>query len=182
MKLFPYDRLKITSELSREVILERLQKNVEPSKLIRIEFLNHKLFQGTVDDAGFKFSQISQSRTIGQPIIKGHIENDVNGRSVMVTLHLIWFKLIYLMVFVICFLTALFHGVGLVFAELTNAPSTVSYEYILGIGGLSLVFYVYFLITYKLQVKGVMKQLCALLETDDVEELEFKWVRDKGFD
>jgi hypothetical protein len=88
MGFLPYERIKISTRLSSQEVLKRLEKVVQPNRPWGIYQRGAKPYEGKIEGIQFEVSRTITSRNLGLPIIKGHIDSEANGCSIYVTIRL----------------------------------------------------------------------------------------------
>ena len=100
MKFLPYERLKISTTLSREEVLKRLENAIEPKQFFRYFGSGTKPYQGHVEGSQFEISRIIGYRNSFLPMIKGNVQREISGCSIYITMH----PHIFIMVFMVLWL------------------------------------------------------------------------------
>tara|TARA_R110000751_G_scaffold303923_1_gene418981 strand:+ start:38 stop:613 length:576 start_codon:yes stop_codon:yes gene_type:complete len=97
--LIPYYSCEFKSALSKEEIIGRIAKKIEPEKLFRINSLFFKSsktqdYQGAVGNSDFKISRINSKKNIYSPLITGYLIKSNQYTRVHVKMRLKLFVLI----------------------------------------------------------------------------------------
>lgn len=87
MQFVPYERLTMTTMLSYDDVLARLDNAIEPRRAIRFFESATKPYQGHREGGHFEMSRIIRYRNSFLPIIKGDIQPGIGGCSIQITMH-----------------------------------------------------------------------------------------------
>ena len=165
MKFLPYERLKISTGLSREEVLKRLDEAIEPKRHFRLFQPGTKPYQGSIEGSHFEVSRIIGYRNSFLPIIKGDVQSEISGCSVHITMHpylpVIAFMLIWLGFVGFAFLFFLY--------LLVSSSTDLSVGFIPG--GMFLFGYGLFLGGFKFESVKSKKFFRELFDAREVEEM-----------
>lgn len=109
MKLLPYEKFEITTELPPDEVERRLSVNIEPRKIFR--FLGGgKVFEGEIGLNSFKLSRLGRLRNASL-IFYGMIENDKYGTKIVIKNstynYIIRYLIIYLVIITFLFISSI---------------------------------------------------------------------------
>lgn len=122
MNLLPYENITYKTALTPEQIVEKIQNVIEPKKTFRMTGIfsskDHRPYEGEVDHNSFDIRRIIGYRNSFLPIIKGQIEQDINGTTIIVKMRVHYFVTVFMLVwygslgsaFLGIFFSALFDG------------------------------------------------------------------------
>lgn len=115
MKIFPYEKFRIKCCKSNDEILQILENNIEPARLLRFG-RGIKFFEGHFDEKKFKIHRIINYRNSFIPVIKGRIDYRADRTDVTVTMsmHLL------VEVFMAVWLSGVFMGCLMSIRDLTG--------------------------------------------------------------
>ena len=91
MIFFPYESYKLITKLTPDAIRLRLQENIEPQKLFRLNFISNsstKFFEGAVNYNKFRIQRIIGGRNSFLPIIEGKILNIAIDTEILITMRM----------------------------------------------------------------------------------------------
>ncbi len=99
MLLIPYQKLTTHSDLAEDVLLARLNENVEPYTGFRFDNYSKSLkaFVGKVSEKTFNIRPVFKGRNSFIPYIHGSIEREETGNRIIVTLRLHYVTLFILL-------------------------------------------------------------------------------------
>jgi len=86
MWFIPYERLTIKTAMRSEDAVLCLSDVVEPKRIVRLGWSEHKPYQGSIDGFRFSISSIRDYRASFLPIISGEIQPDIGGCSINLTI------------------------------------------------------------------------------------------------
>jgi hypothetical protein len=98
MNLPPYDRFTIKTYLSPEAARAKLERNIEPHKLIRLLGSHDKPYQGAIEGYRFQVTRIIHYRNSFLPVISGEIQPDYGGALVTITMRPHGFVLFFMII------------------------------------------------------------------------------------
>lgn len=105
MEWIPYQRVTITTDLSRDELIERMRQRVGPKKRENFVRVDNNIFSGRLIKDRFEFSLNKDYRNSWTPEINGTII-ETNGKvELLVTLRSNWFVIIFTGLFMIIGLT-----------------------------------------------------------------------------
>ena len=87
MLLLPFERLIMHSPLASELVLRRLETQVEPRRLFRWYPRGHKPYEGKVNGESFSVTRIIPRRNFLLPQVRGKVYGEPDGCSVKITVH-----------------------------------------------------------------------------------------------
>lgn len=164
MKFLPYEHLKISTALSREVVLKELDSVVEPKRYFRLFGSGSKPYQGSIKGSHFEISRIIGYGNSFLLMIKGDVESELSGCSIHITMRPRIFATAFMMfwlggvgLFFLVFLIAMISG-----ATNSSALSVPATMCVLG--------YAMFLGGFKFESSKSKKFFQELFEARDVEE------------
>lgn len=105
MKYFPYEKMVITSAMSAEDALKKLEENIEPKRIFRWGWADAKRYQGSLDQGRFNITRIISYRNSFLPVIQGEVQPEVNGCTVRISMRLHLLVLVFMLIW--------FGGIGL---------------------------------------------------------------------
>ena len=183
MKLIPYDNLKFKTTLNSEQVVERLNEVVEPRKLFKFFNIGKKPYQGSVFEKTFTISSRKSFSQSGL-VIKGSLENDYRGCTILVRMRLPFLSILILIMLIFSLFSFLLSEIFTLISGVDSyhAEPMSGYIGILIYGGITVVNYFYLLALFKDKVNKVRKHFCKLFETDEVVESGFEWAHDRGYD
>lgn len=91
-KILPFEKLIYRSTLSKEDLLAHLQNEIEAEKSFGFgahQFSYSKPYIGKVSNSTFEIKRAINYRNSFLPLIKGEIENDINGSKINVKMNLV---------------------------------------------------------------------------------------------
>lgn len=88
VKLLPSDTFTLQTPDPLPIVVERLARQIEPIKAWRRFSYDRKLYQGSIDDTGFKMTRIIHYRNSFLPVIRGQFETSPTGTIVRVSMKL----------------------------------------------------------------------------------------------
>lgn len=89
MNFLPYDRVTYKTYLRPEVIQQRLEESIEPTKIRWFSFGKepHKPYQGTITWPTFAIHRVIFYRNSFLPMIRGEVQEEMGQTVVTVTMH-----------------------------------------------------------------------------------------------
>ena len=100
MSVLPYQRIQINTRLSGQEACKRLENVVQPERAWGVFQKGEKPYEGKVEGTRFEFSPTITYRNPGKPIIKGNIQDEVNGCSIYASMQLSVFSILFIMMFI----------------------------------------------------------------------------------
>lgn len=91
-KILPFEKLIYRSKLTKEELLAHLQNEIEAEKPFRFGVYNFsysKPYIGKIYNNRFEIKRAINYRNSFLPVIKGEIQNDVNGSKINVKMNLV---------------------------------------------------------------------------------------------
>lgn len=171
MKFLPYEHFKIRTLLTKQEVLKRLDSVVEPKRSFHFFGSREKPYQGKIAGPHFEVSRIINYGNSFLPMIKGDVESEIIGSSVLISMqpH----------IFVIVFMPLWVGGMGVFF--LVTLISLLSSSLQVNITNPSLlrpleamfVFCVAALVAFKFEAIKSKKFFEELFEAAEVEEMGF---------
>jgi hypothetical protein len=105
MEWIPYQRLTITTDLTRDEVIDRMRKWVGPKKRENFVRVDNNIFSGRLVKDKFEFSLHKDYRNSWTPEITGTIKESNGKVELLVTLKSNWFVIIFTGLFMIIGLT-----------------------------------------------------------------------------
>jgi hypothetical protein len=87
MLLLPFECLLMHSSLPPDALLQRLAAEVEPPRIFRWWFGNHKPYQGNVVGDAFSIRRVIHNRNSFLPRITGRVGPELGGGSVRIAMY-----------------------------------------------------------------------------------------------
>jgi len=117
MEWIPYQRLTITTDISRDEVIDRIRHWVGPKKRENFVRVDNNIFSGRLVKDKFKFTLNKDYRNSWTPEITGTIKEKNGKVELLVTLKSNWFVIIF---------TGLFMVIGLTMftSEIVNYKAT----------------------------------------------------------
>ena len=135
MLLIPYKILTIHSDITEDVLLERLNKNVEPYIGFRFDNYSKSLkpFVGKVSDKTFGIRPVFRGRNSFIPYIHGSIKKQETGNKIILIMRLHYAALFFvgtLFIIIPIYLSFKYNEMGgVVFALLTYFMTIFGFNY-----------------------------------------------------
>jgi hypothetical protein len=172
MKFFPYERFKIKSHLSKSEAINRLNNVIEPKRYFRFFGSSEKPYQGKIEDSHFEISRIIGYRNSFLPMIKGDIESEISGCSILISMQP--------QIFVVAFMIFWLGGVGFFFLVILwsfisslGQTSATDPSILLFPAGMFVFGYALLLGGFKFESVKSKKFFQELFEVEEVEEMGF---------
>jgi hypothetical protein len=86
MKYLPYENVKMKTRLTTTEVCEKLHGVIEPKRFIGWFQASHKPYQGDIDEFNFEVVRFFRHSNPSLPIIRGSIQSDAVGCSVLITM------------------------------------------------------------------------------------------------
>lgn len=170
MNLLPYERLKIRTMLSTKEAREKLDGVIELRRNAVWFEVNHKPYQGKVDDSQFEVVRVIHYRNPFVPIIKGDIQPETSGCSIHITMYPIGIFIAPAIIVLGFVGYHLFAAAGSLFSSALhgnlNDPSIV-----LGLGMAFVLIYAIFIALFKFESMTAKEFFCELFQAEVVEKL-----------
>lgn len=169
MKIFPYERLKITTKLSPDEAINRLVNVIELQPYLRWFATDHKPYEGKVEGHQFQISRVINYRNSFLPMIHGEVLPEMRGSSIRITMRshglVIVFMIFWLGAVGFFFLAMLSTFISAAMQGTIGNPSVLlapagmfAFGYLLMLGG------------FKFESIKSKKFFCDLFEAEEVEE------------
>lgn len=98
MRLLPYESFTIQSQEPLSNIIEKLNAQIEDSKVILRPFSSHHaLYKGTISSSGFEIRRIIHYRNSFLPNIRGRFDSSSDGTFIRITMRLHPFVTVFLL-------------------------------------------------------------------------------------
>lgn len=109
MEFIPYQKLTITTDLSKQEVINRLKERVGPKKRENFVRVDKNIFSGQVTDSEFNLTLNSDYRNSWTPGIKGTITQTNGNTELTVTLKSNSFVIAFTVIFTMIGLTMLIY-------------------------------------------------------------------------
>jgi len=100
MEWIPYQRLTITTDLSKEEVLKRMRERVGPKRRENLVRVDRNIFSGDVIEDYFDLTLHTDYRNSWTPMITGVIKETNNETEIYVTLKSNWFVISFTTLFI----------------------------------------------------------------------------------
>ncbi len=136
MRLVPYNEFEIKTELGSDEVMQRIMAVSQKGKFFQRKDANH-LFFGEVEFCSFRLMKRISYTNSFNPVIKGTVTNDASGTLIHVKQSLHVSAKIFMIVWLVFELFALFVILINLFAGAGNGKSVLLHPFIMLFGGMA---------------------------------------------